>query len=67
MSLYSDIALEAVRQRKLERRATKRYWRCNPIDRPLAWEDMADAHDEANYCRCLLCNPDQIGRPTVSH
>jgi len=66
-SLYAQIALEAVRQRKLERKHARYYDRCYPELRPLVWGDMADAYDQQRYCRYLLCEPDQIGQSSVSY
>ena len=65
--LYAELALEAVRQRKMERRAEKRFFTCIQRERDLAWEDMADAYDQAKYCRYLLCEPDQFGQSSVSY
>ena len=67
MSIYSDLSLEAVTQRKLERKLERYYWRCDTDIRPLVWSDMADAHDQMRYCQYLLCQPEQLGQPSVSY
>jgi hypothetical protein len=60
---YSEIALEAVRNNKAEKRFLQKYDSAPFNDqRHLLWESAADAYDEANFCRYLLLEPEEFYR-----
>jgi hypothetical protein len=60
---YSSIALEAGKNNQAEKRFLRQH-SSSPFNdrRHLLWESAMDAYDEANYCRWLLCEPDEFYR-----